>query len=81
MRNSIRKPFNISIYVKLYASSFLGHLISLRHQKTEVDTIKKSVECGAQLDDEQFIARADDKLICYTMKKDKLKIVWKPAGF
>lgn len=53
----------------------------MRHQKTEVDSIKKNTECGLQLADKQFEAAADDKVICYTMKKDKLKVTWNPIGF
>lgn len=53
----------------------------MRHLKSEVDSIKKNTECGLQLADKTFEPMSDDKIVCYTMKKDKLKVAWNPAGF
>lgn len=53
----------------------------MRHQKTDVTSIKKNTECGLQLDDSTFQPESDDKVICYVMKKDNMKIDWNPVGF
>lgn len=51
----------------------------MRHLKNEVDTIKKGVECGLQLDDKTIEAEQGDKLICYTTKKQREEIDWNPG--
>lgn len=53
----------------------------MRNHKTEVTTIKKNTECGIQLADKQFLAESDDKVICYTIKQEKVKVKWSPVGF
>lgn len=53
----------------------------MRNQKIEVATTKKNTECGIQLDDKQFVPEPDDKVICYTIKQEKVKIKWSPVGF
>lgn len=57
----------------------IGELESMRHLKDEVDSIKKDTECGLQLDDRTIKAEPDDKIVCYTMKKEKQKIDWNPG--
>lgn len=51
----------------------------MRHLKNEVDTIKKDVECGLQLDDKSIEVEEGDMVICYTTKKEKEKIDWNPG--
>lgn len=59
---------------------FAGKLSSMRHLKDEVDSIKKDVECGLQLEDKSVEVQAGDKVICYTMKTEKQSIEWN-VGF
>lgn len=51
----------------------------MRHLKNEVDTIKKDVECGLQLADKTMQAEPNDRVICYTLKKEKQEIDWNPG--
>lgn len=51
----------------------------MRHLKNEVDTIKKDVECGLQLDDTTVDVEPGDMLICYTVKKERQTIDWNPG--
>ncbi|XP_031617973.1 translation initiation factor IF-2, mitochondrial [Contarinia nasturtii] len=56
-----------------------GKLSSMRHMKNEVDTIKKGVDCGLQLADKTVEAEPGDKVICYTIKKERQEIDWNPG--
>lgn len=56
-----------------------GEISSMRHLKNEVDSIKKNVECGLQLDDISIEVEAGDTVICYTTKKEQVTIDWKPG--
>lgn len=51
----------------------------MRHLKDEVDSIKKDIECGLQLKDKSIEAEQGDKIICYTIKKQKETIDWNPG--
>lgn len=51
----------------------------MRHLKSEVDSIKKDVECGLQLADKSIEAEPGDRIICYTIKKQKQTIDWSPG--
>lgn len=51
----------------------------MRHLKNEVDTIKKDVECGLQLKDKSIEVEPNDKIICYTLKKETQHIEWNPG--
>lgn len=51
----------------------------MRHLKNEVDSIKKDVECGIQLQDKAIEPEAGDIIVCYTWKKDKEIIDWNPG--
>lgn len=57
----------------------LGQLSSMRHLKNEVDSIKKDVECGLQLEDKSIEPEAGDVVVCYTMKKEAEKVDWNPG--
>lgn len=58
---------------------FDGNLISMRHLKTEVDTIKKDLECGLQLNNKELIYHNGDSLICYEKKTEQQKTTWDPG--
>lgn len=56
-----------------------GALESMRHLKSEVDTIKSGVECGLRLDDQSVEAENGDTLVCYTTKTMEQKTDWDPG--
>ncbi|KAL7022062.1 hypothetical protein ACKWTF_012115 [Chironomus riparius] len=55
-----------------------GHLDSMRHLKSEVDTIKNSIECGLRLNDFQIDAQAGDTVVCYKMVQKPQETEWEP---
>lgn len=71
------------IVFKKYMSNFcyLGSLASLRHFKTEQDTIKKDVECGLQLTDKTITFEQGDILVCFEKKMVPQVTDWSPSGF
>lgn len=61
-----------------YIFTRLGGLVSMKHLKNEVESIKKDVECGLQLNDKYVAPEEGDTIICYTLKREKPKIDWNP---
>ncbi|KAL2712719.1 hypothetical protein V1478_017674 [Vespula squamosa] len=59
---------------------YTGKLLSLRHLKNEVDSIKNGTECGLRLDDNSITFQPGDKIICFKPYKEKQSIEWN-AGF
>uniref|UniRef100_A0A1B6EDF4 Translation initiation factor IF-2, mitochondrial n=2 Tax=Clastoptera arizonana TaxID=38151 RepID=A0A1B6EDF4_9HEMI len=56
-----------------------GTLESMRHLKTEVDSIKKDVECGLRLADSTVRYLPGDTIVCYIKKKEPRKSDWDPG--
>ncbi|KAJ6638505.1 Translation initiation factor IF-2, mitochondrial [Pseudolycoriella hygida] len=56
-----------------------GALASMRHLKNEVDSIKKDVECGLKLENQEVVPQPGDVLICYTTKMEDQKTDWDPG--
>ncbi|XP_055540068.1 translation initiation factor IF-2, mitochondrial [Wyeomyia smithii] len=54
-------------------------LESMRHLKNEVDSIKKDVECGLRLDDQQLEVRAGDTIVCYKINHEPQQTDWDPG--
>lgn len=59
---------------------YTGKLISMKHVKNEVDSIKNGSECGLRLDDNSIVFQPGDKLICFRPFKEKQTIDWN-TGF
>lgn len=51
----------------------------MRHLKNEVETIKRDVECGLRLVDQEIVAQNGDSLICYATKTVTQKTEWDPG--
>lgn len=62
-----------------YFNFTIGKLVSMRHLKNEVESIKTNVECGLQLDDQDVEPKEGDTVLCYTWKKEKQNIDWDPG--
>uniref|UniRef100_T1JA40 Translation initiation factor IF-2, mitochondrial n=1 Tax=Strigamia maritima TaxID=126957 RepID=T1JA40_STRMM len=58
---------------------FDGSLSSMKHLKTEVNSIKKNIECGLRLSDSDIRFQQGDTLICYEMVEADQKIDWDPG--
>ncbi|OQR77811.1 translation initiation factor IF-2 [Tropilaelaps mercedesae] len=58
-----------------------GTLVSMKHLKEEVNTIKKDTECGLMLEDSTIRLRPGDKIICTRRFKVPQKTTWTPPGF
>ncbi|XP_077537137.1 mitochondrial translation initiation factor 2 [Haemaphysalis longicornis] len=56
-----------------------GPLVSMRHLKNEVDTIKKDVECGLMLEDASVRFSHGDLLVCYSIKQVPQETDWDPG--
>jgi translation initiation factor IF-2 len=53
-----------------------GELVSLKHFKNEVESIKNGVECGLSFSDQTVIPQPGDTVVCFDMKKQKQTINW-----
>lgn len=51
----------------------------MRHLKNEVDSIKKDVECGLRLHDQDIVAQNGDTIVCYTKNTVKQETDWDPG--
>jgi translation initiation factor IF-2 len=56
-----------------------GGLSSLKHFKSEVDSIAKDRECGISLEDGEIEFRVGDVIVCYESKQVKQEIDWNPG--
>lgn len=56
-----------------------GKIASMKHLKNEVDSIKKDVECGLRLDNNELQFRPGDTIICYQMKQVPQTVDWDPG--
>lgn len=51
----------------------------MRHLKNEVESIKRDVECGLRLVDQEVDVHNGDTLICYTTNTVEQKTDWDPG--
>ncbi|KAK7487137.1 hypothetical protein BaRGS_00021632, partial [Batillaria attramentaria] len=58
---------------------FQGALSSLKHFKTEVETIKVDRECGISVEDEDVEFEAGDIIVCYEEREVEQDIDWSPG--
>lgn len=65
--------------MSFYPRSFQGQLSSMRHLKSEVDVIKKDIECGLQLSDKSLAFEEGDKIVCYVKKLEPRVTKWNPG--
>ncbi|CRL07355.1 CLUMA_CG020333, isoform A [Clunio marinus] len=56
-----------------------GQLESMRHLKTEVDTIKNNLECGLRFCKFDVEAKPGDTLTCYTIVQEAQETTWDPG--
>ncbi|KAK2580312.1 hypothetical protein KPH14_012549 [Odynerus spinipes] len=58
---------------------YTGKLLSMRHIKNEVESIKTGIECGLRLDNNSVIYQPGDILVCFKSFKEKQTIDWNPG--
>lgn len=51
----------------------------MRHLKNEVEIVKRDVECGVRLVNQEIVAQNGDSLICYATKTIKQDTDWDPG--
>jgi len=56
---------------------FVGNLRSLKHFKTEVESIKTDVECGLSFEDQSIVPQTGDVVVCFEYRKVKPELNWK----
>ena len=49
---------------------------SLKHIKTEINTVKKNVEFGISFKDPNIEVKSGDKIVCYDIKMIQSPIEW-----
>jgi translation initiation factor IF-2 len=57
----------------------LGGVYSMKHLKSEADTIKNGVECGISLQDEDIQPQEGDVIVCYQLVDIAQKSEWDPG--
>ncbi|KAM0728749.1 Translation initiation factor IF-2, mitochondrial [Formica fusca] len=58
---------------------YTGKLVSMRHMKTETETIKINVECGLRLEDFTLSFKPGDVLVCYQIGQKSQETDWDPG--
>ncbi|XP_059138650.1 translation initiation factor IF-2, mitochondrial-like [Physella acuta] len=58
---------------------YTGKVVSLKHFKNEVDSVKKEQECGLSLDDPNFEFQPQDIIVNYDIKLIEQEIDWDPG--
>lgn len=64
--------------LRLGEEIYEGKVDSMRHLKSEVDTIKNGIECGLRLHEFEGEAKPGDTVICYTTVKQSQETDWEP---
>ena len=52
---------------------------SLKHFKTEVETIKRDRECGISVEDEDLLFQVGDEIVCFETEEVEQEIDWDPG--
>uniref|UniRef100_A0A0V0G8W4 Translation initiation factor IF-2, mitochondrial n=1 Tax=Triatoma dimidiata TaxID=72491 RepID=A0A0V0G8W4_TRIDM len=78
IKGSLKKSAQYRL-IRSNETLFCGSLISLRHIKDEVDSIKKDLECGIRLSDSNVHVQPGDTLICFKINKVPQTIEWNPG--
>lgn len=58
-----------------------GPVISLKHEKNDVESIKKDVECGLMIENDEIEFLPGDTIVCYNPKSVAQVTDWNPPGF
>lgn len=70
-----------ALIVIFYCLTFfiLGSIASLRHVKTEVNSMKQGTECGLMLGDSSIPVQLGDTILCYKKNLVQKQLEWNPG--
>lgn len=57
----------------------IGKIVSMRHLKSEVDSIKKDMECGLLFDDSTITFQPNDLIVSYKIRHELQYTNWNPG--
>lgn len=69
--------YNTNLKILLYS----GPVVSLKHEKSDVETINKDIECGLMVENTDIEFMPGDKIVCYNPKSVAQVTDWNPPGF
>ncbi|GFS38240.1 translation initiation factor IF-2, mitochondrial [Trichonephila inaurata madagascariensis] len=75
----ILKKNSLCKIVRANKAIYNGPIKSLRHEKSDVESIKKDVECGLMLEDPEISFQPGDIIICYNPKSVAQVTDWNPG--
>ncbi|XP_029176075.1 translation initiation factor IF-2, mitochondrial [Nylanderia fulva] len=58
---------------------YTGKLVSMRHLKTETESVKTNVECGLRFEDSTLSFKTGDVLVCYQIGQEPQETDWDPG--
>ena len=58
-----------------------GPLVSMRHLKSEAESIAKGKECGVKFKDSRVRFERGDVVECFVVHQDEQECDWRPRGF
>ncbi|OAD60395.1 Translation initiation factor IF-2, mitochondrial [Eufriesea mexicana] len=58
---------------------YTGKVVSMRHLKEEVLSVKADFECGLRFEDPTVALQPGDTIICFTVSKGKQELKWDPG--
>ena len=71
--------FKFEISLIFFFTKIPGSVASLRHLKSEVNSIKSGTECGLMLGDSSIPVKLGDSIICYKIDLDQKEVDWDPG--
>lgn len=66
-------------HIIIYFFFFSGPIVSLKHHKSEVETIKQDTECGLSISDNEIKFERGDVIICYRNYTAEQTLDWTPG--
>jgi len=54
----------------------VGSLLSLKHFKNEVESVKTDVECGLSFKDQSILPQTGDVVVCFEYRQVKPELSW-----
>ncbi|XP_005112351.1 translation initiation factor IF-2, mitochondrial [Aplysia californica] len=75
---NLSKKFGVKV-LRNDETIYEGQILSLKHFKDEVDSIKKEQECGVSLDDPDIVFQPQDQIISFEVKDIDQEIDWDPG--
>ncbi|GFS35256.1 translation initiation factor IF-2, mitochondrial [Nephila pilipes] len=75
----VLKKNSLCKVVRANKAIYNGPITSLRHEKSDVDSIKKDVECGLMIENQEISFEPGDTIVCYNPKSVAQLTDWNPG--